>query len=532
MKFLRLRDHLLSVLFEDEDIVAIDKPYGFNAHTNDSKIEHSEFIQDGLIEIYEKNFGKKLHIVHRLDQTTTGVMIFGRSVESAKKYAEFFFHRQVKKTYWFLTKSKSSQASFRIDEQIVHKGRELDAETQLTLLKKSPNYELWQANPFQGRNHQIRIHAKAAGIPILGDEKYTGAIFPFLCLHNHKIEFPNGIKITSEAPAFYEDMGLLGDATLTRALFEADRRLRLFSAADVNQCFRLVHTQNNSPDLGFTLDQFGKVLVLNWFKEHWGDTEVRKFTYFSKSIGKPILVRMMADKGKPAADKSQIVIYPTDSSEQLATPWIGKEDQVQYELRADAGSSVGIYLNQRLQRSWVRRHSSGKSVLNLFSYTCGFGLAAALGQAEQVTSVDMGKGALNWGRKNFELNFVDIEKHKFFCRDSFTFLEQCQAKDIKYDLIICDTPSFMKREKKLFKIKADLEGWLKTCLSCLNPQGELILSTNFDGFFVRDIEMLILKAQKSLQIPNLEISCILSSLDFELPDEKTSLKSFLIRLGN
>ena len=164
MKFLRLQDHLLSVLFEDEDIVAINKPYGFNAHTNDSKIEHSEFIQDGLIEIYEKNRGKKLHIIHRLDQTTTGVMIFGKSVESAKKYAEFFFHRQVKKTYWFLTKSKSSQASFRIDEQIVHKGRELDAETQLTLLKKSPTYELWQANPFQGRNHQIRIHAKAANL--------------------------------------------------------------------------------------------------------------------------------------------------------------------------------------------------------------------------------------------------------------------------------------------------------------------------------------------------------------------------------
>ncbi len=531
MKFLRLQDSLLSVLFEDEDIVAINKPYGFNAHTNDSKIEHSEFIQDGLIEIYEKNFGKKLHIIHRLDQTTTGVMIFGKSVESAKKYAEFFFHRQVKKTYWFLTKSKSSQDNFRIDQQIVHKGRELDAETQLTLLKASSNYELWQANPFQGRNHQIRIHAKAAEIPILGDEKYGGAVFPFICLHNRIIEFPNGIKITSQAPAYYEDSGILGDATLTRALFEADRRGRLFAAAEGDQCFRLVHTQTKSTDLGFTLDQFGEVLVLNWFKEHWGETEVRKFTYFAKSANKPLVVRLMADKGKPALDKTPNVIYPDESSPQLLTPWNAKEGPVQYEFRADAGSSVGSYLNQRLQRTWVRENSQGKSVLNLFSYTCGFGLAAALGQAEQVTSVDQGKGALNWGRKNFELNSVEVEKHKFFCRDSFSFLEQCQAKDIKYDLIICDTPSFMKREKKLFKIKADFEGWIETCLSCLNPKGELLLSTNFDGFFVRDIEMLIIKAQKSLKLNELEISCILSSLDFELPDEKTSLKSFLIRRG-
>ena len=95
MKFLRLSDPLLSVLFENEDIIAIDKPYGFNAHTNDSKVEHSEFIQDGLIEIYEKQLQKKMHIIHRLDQTTTGVMIFGKSAESAKKYAEYFFNREV-----------------------------------------------------------------------------------------------------------------------------------------------------------------------------------------------------------------------------------------------------------------------------------------------------------------------------------------------------------------------------------------------------------------------------------------------------
>jgi len=91
MKFLRLPDPLLSVLFEDSDIIAIDKPYGFNAHTNDSKVEHSDYIQDGLIEIYEKQLNCKLHIIHRLDQTTTGVMIFGKSVESAKKICRLFF---------------------------------------------------------------------------------------------------------------------------------------------------------------------------------------------------------------------------------------------------------------------------------------------------------------------------------------------------------------------------------------------------------------------------------------------------------
>ena len=96
MNFLRLPDFLLSTLYEDNEIVAVDKPYGINSHTNDSKIGNSNFIQDGLIEIFEKQRGERLYIIHRLDQTTSGVIIFARSPEAAKKYAAYFFDRQVK----------------------------------------------------------------------------------------------------------------------------------------------------------------------------------------------------------------------------------------------------------------------------------------------------------------------------------------------------------------------------------------------------------------------------------------------------
>ena len=84
MNFLRLNDKLLSVLFEDSEIIAIDKAYGINTHTNESKVGNTDFFQDGLIEIFEKNLKIKLYIVHRLDQTTTGVIVFAKSPESAK----------------------------------------------------------------------------------------------------------------------------------------------------------------------------------------------------------------------------------------------------------------------------------------------------------------------------------------------------------------------------------------------------------------------------------------------------------------
>ncbi len=530
MNFLRLDDFLPTVLFEDSDILAIDKPYGFNSHTNDSKLEHSEFVQDGLIEIYEKHFRIRLHIIHRLDQTTTGVMIFGKSVEAAKKYAEFFFNRQVKKTYIFLTKSKSLKPSFQMDLAIVHKGKDLQAETQLSLLKKSDEFELWQAKPLTGRNHQIRIHAKAAQIPILGDTKYGGAPFPFLCLHNHQISFPNGIIISSRPPIFFNDMSLLKDLVLTRAFFEADRRQRLFSeSSDLDQCFRLVHMAKDSANLGFSIDQFGKVLLLNWNREKWTDSETRKFTYFSSIIGKPIIVQLNLDKNETSG-AGQLILYPEKGSLPVADFWTAKEKDVLYELRSDSRNSAGLFLNQRLQRNWLKNNAKGKSVLNLFSFSCSYSVAAAMGQASQVISVDSNKNALNWGRRNFQLNQLQPEDFSFFCRDSISYLEQCRSKNSEYDIIICDTPSFLKREKGVFKIKTDLEKFLINCLHCLHPNGQLLFSTGFDGFFIEDLRKILLQSQKLAKIAKMEISCILPSLDFELPDEKSNMKSFLIRI--
>jgi len=524
MRFLRLSDPLLRLLFEDEDIVAIDKPYGLNSHTNDSKIEHSEFIQDGLIEILEKQLGQKLHIIHRLDQTTSGVIIFGKSVESAKKYAEYFFHRQVKKTYLFITASQSSKTEFFIDQKIVHKAKELESRTQLKFLNKTKSFELWQANPLTGRNHQIRIHSKAAEIPILGDFKYGGAAYPFLCLHNHQIEFPNGKVIKSEPPLYFQNLSLLEDLDLAKSLFEADRRKRLFQiAAGSQECFRLAQVKDNSGETLFTIDHFGKYLALHWYKESWGESEKRKFSTFSSLMRKSLIVRH---------GKDQIFISDERNSEPLQTPWVAQEQKIQYELRADSGAGFGLVTNQRLQREWVLRRSKGKSVLNLFASNCNFGLAAALGEASEITLVDSNKNALAWGKRNFELNQLDPEKFKFFCRDSISFLKQSISKNLTFDLIICDVPSFFRGEKAVFKIENDLDLLLKNCLECLRPGGTFLFSTSYEKFFVDDLRKTILKVQKLLQISELEIESIQPALDFELPDERPSLKSFFIKRGS
>ncbi len=525
MNFLRLPDFLLKVLFENNEIIAVDKPYGINSHTNEAKAGNADFIQDGLIEIYEKQLGHRLYIVHRLDQTTTGVIIFAKSPEVAKKYAAYFFDRQVKKTYWFVTAAKSVKDSYEIDQTILHKARDLEAKTLLKQLRKNKNYELWQANPLTGRNHQIRIHAKAAGIPILGDEKYTGASYDFLCLHNHRIEFPNGIVVTSTAPPYFENLDLLADRLLAKALFEADRRRRLYSASVAeNQCFRLMHGKEENA--GFTIDQLGNYLILSSFNEQWTEANLKTFSAYAEVLKKSIFVRLMHNRGKDPLNKSQLLIG-AENSEKI---WVANENNINYEMRSGSGQSFGLFLDQRLQRNWVLNNSKSREVLNLFSYTCGFSVAAALGGATQVTSIDTNKNVLNWGRKNFEINQLDPAKYKFLLRDSLDFLESSLKKQLKFDLIICDPPSFSRGEKGVFKIETSLEILLRNCLNCLNENGELLFSTNFENIYIDDIRKIILKLKNELGLKKLEVFNIHPGLDFELAGQKPILKSFLIKM--
>lgn len=501
MKFLRLPDYLLSTLFEDDDIIAIDKPYGLNAHTNDSKIEHSDAIEDGLIEIYEKQRGSKLHIIHRLDQTTTGVMIFGKSAESAKKYAEYFFNRQVKKTYLFITQYKSEKKSAHINQPIIHKAKELQAETSFEFVKESKKHQLWQAFPHTGRNHQIRIHSQALGLSILGDVKYEGHPYPFLCLHNKRIEFPNGVVLLSKPPAYFEDLTLLEDPSLAKLFFETDRRQRLFAQTGHDQSFRLAYQESV-----FSLDQFGDKLLLTWSKHGREEMNKNVFSNFATRYGKPLLEQKLAE------DQSM---------------WTTCEGNIKIEIESDF---PGLALNQRLHRNWVFNHSQNKSVLNLFASTCTYAAAAVLGGAAKVTCVEMSKKALNRARRNFELNELKTENTQFLCRDSLTFLKQSLQKKLTYDLILCEVPSFFRREKGVFRIENDLEDLLQNCIQSLNAEGMFLISIHFDGLFIDDIRKIVLNIQKKLNLKQLEMNCILPSLDFELPGEKTHLKSFLIRI--
>jgi 23S rRNA (cytosine1962-C5)-methyltransferase len=119
------------------------------------------------------------------------------------------------------------------------------------------------------------------------------------------------------------------------------------------------------------------------------------------------------------------------------------ENSLKFHIRLGKNKNAGLFLDMRNGRQWVKEHSRGKRVLNLFAYTCGFSVAAIAGQAASVLNVDMNSNVLNLGRQNHRLNQQDLSKVRFQKLDifkSFGRLKRCGP----FDLLICDPPTFQK----------------------------------------------------------------------------------------
>jgi 23S rRNA (cytosine1962-C5)-methyltransferase len=126
-------------------------------------------------------------------------------------------------------------------------------------------------------------------------------------------------------------------------------------------------------------------------------------------------------------------------------------------LHADlgAGQKTGLFLDHRENRRFCATLAPGREVLNLFSYTGAFSLYAALAGARSVVSVDSAAPALDAARENFRLNGLDPDAHEFVERDAFAFLERAGSQARRFDLVICDPPSFAhSRQQAAAALKA------------------------------------------------------------------------------
>ena len=193
----------LTILYEDADIVAVNKPAGLVTHSDGRTKE--ETAEDWFKDKYKEG-----GYVHRLDRDTSGVLVFAKNEKAYEFLRKAFHDREVKKTYLALVhgipKEKKgiidfdigrSRKDFRMrSAQPKAKGRLRESLTRYEVIGESGEYALLRVHPETGRTHQIRVHLKAINHPIIGDKLYApkhhlALGISRLGLHAYEIDLPN-----------------------------------------------------------------------------------------------------------------------------------------------------------------------------------------------------------------------------------------------------------------------------------------------------------------------------------------------------
>ncbi len=181
------------VIFDDGDVIAINKPYGLASQGGSKTKKHI----DGMLDALTNKDGVRPRLVHRLDKDTSGVMLLARSAKVAQQLGDIFKHKQAKKIYWALVSPSPSIPDGSIkaplikaggsnkEKMVVDEQEGKFALTEYRVLEDAAGQAAFVAFwPRTGRTHQIRVHAQVIESPILGDFKYGDP--------DHQIE---GVKI-------------------------------------------------------------------------------------------------------------------------------------------------------------------------------------------------------------------------------------------------------------------------------------------------------------------------------------------------
>lgn len=157
---------------------------------------------------------------------------------------------------------------------------------------------------------------------------------------------------------------------------------------------------------------------------------------------------------------------------------------LQFRINLTDYLDTGLFLDHRETRRVIAAYCPGKSLLNLFAYTCSFSLHASCAGAIFTKSVDLSNTYGEWGRENFLLNHQPLCRNEIVRADCLTFLQNELSSSQRYDVIVIDPPT-ISRSKKMnyfFDVNVDYVPLITQALSLLNPEGVLFFSTNSRRF--------------------------------------------------
>ena len=265
--------------------------------------------------------------------------------------------------------------------------------------------------------------------------------------------------------------------TFNQAFFEtlfrqAKEQRKAYYQDDLTTAFRLFNQEGDGFG-GLTVDLYGDYAVFSWYNSYV--YQIRKAIseafrqVFPEVLGTYEKIRF---KG---LDYESAHIYGQDAPDFFTV----LENGVLYQVFMNDGLMTGIFLDQHEVRgSLVDGLAMGKSLLNMFSYTAAFSVAAAMGGASQTTSVDLAKRSRELSQAHFQANGISTDEHRFVVMDVFEYFKYAKRKGLTYDVIVLDPPSFARNKKQTFSVAKDYHKLISQSLEILNPEGIIIASTN------------------------------------------------------
>ena len=265
--------------------------------------------------------------------------------------------------------------------------------------------------------------------------------------------------------------------TFNQAFFEtlfrqAKEKRKAYYQDDLTTAFRLFNQEGDGFG-GLTVDLYGDYAVFSWYNSYV--YQIRKVIseafrqVFPEVLGTYEKIRF---KG---LDYESAHVYGQEAPEFFTV----LENGVLYQVFMNDGLMTGIFLDQHEVRgSLVDGLAMGKSLLNMFSYTAAFSVAAAMGGASQTTSVDLAKRSRELSQAHFQANGISTDDHRFIVMDVFEYFKYAKRKDLTYDVIVLDPPSFARNKKQTFSVAKDYHKLISQSLEILNPGGIIIASTN------------------------------------------------------
>lgn len=316
------------------------------------------------------------------------------------------------------------------------------------------------------------------------------------------------------------------DLAFFQHLFALARtKRRSFEASDRTTAYRLFN-QDGDGFGGLTIDRYNDYAVFGWYNEYVYSLKEEIVAAFQMVYPE---IRGAYEKIRfKGLDYESAHLYGDEAPETFPI----REHGVTYQVFLNTGLMTGIFLDQHEVRgALVDGLAAGKRLLNMFSYTAAFSVAAAVGGAAQTTSVDLAKRSQELSAAHFTANDLAMDHHRFHVMDVFAYFKYAKRKGLFYDMIVLDPPSFARNKKQTFSVAKDYHKLIAQALDILSPKGILITSTNAANVSLEKFRKEIEKGFGDCKHRYLETYRLPSDFVFNKKDESSNyLKVFTIQV--